>query len=327
MNKRTLEKVLEDIMSQPTAPFHEYHVRGAIQKALSGIKEIRLMEDSFGNLIAHYKKGRAKPKWAFGAHMDHPGWVRTPGGGREFLGGVPDDYLAANMDKVAWFGTFGMWNLPAYERWNGSVVARACDDLAGCAIAVAVFQELARREIEANVYALFTRAEEVGFLGIHRMLEEGAYPADVTFISLETSAMVDGAKRDGGPVIRVGDRLSSFLNEAVGLLDAAAKEHAIPCQRLLLDKGACEASAVQAHGLPAAGISILLENYHNCGPDTTILPEKVALDDIDRVVKLLLALVGAPPATSPARKLLDRIKELDRNNALHEAAARASWPR
>ena len=327
MNKRTLEKVLEDIMSQPTAPFHEYHVRGAIQKALSGIKEIRLMEDSFGNLIAHYKKGRAKPKWAFGAHMDHPGWVRTPGGGREFLGGVPESYRAANLDKVTWFGGFGMWDLPAYERWNGSVVSRACDDLAGCAIAVAVMQELARREIEANVFALFTRAEEVGFVGIHRMLEEGAYPADVTFISLETSAMVEGAKRDGGPVIRVGDRLSSFLNDAVGRLDATAREHAIPCQRLLLDKGACEASAVLAHGLPAAGISILLENYHNCGPGTAIMAEKVELEDIARVVKLLLALVGAPVVAAPADKLLARMKELDSHNAIHEAAARASWPK
>ncbi len=327
MNKRTLEKVLEEIMSQPTAPFHEYHVRGAIQKALKGIKEVRLMEDSFGNLVAHYKKGRAKAQWALGAHMDHPGWVRTKGGGCEFLGGVPEAYRAANMDKIAWHGAFGTWDLPAYERWNGSVVARACDDLAGCAIAVSVLQELSRREIQANVYAIFTRAEEVGFVGIYRMLKEGAFPPDVTFLCLETSAMVDSARKDGGPVIRVGDRLSSFDHHATSTLEATAKEHDIPCQRLLLDKGACEASAVLAHGLPACGISVLLENYHNCGPGTNILPEKVEVEDISRVVKLLLALLGAPAVASPARKLMGRMRELDEKNAAHQATAQEFWPK
>ena len=55
MNKRALEGVLEAIVSQPTAPFHEYHVRAAIQEALKGIKEVGMVQDSFGNLIVHYK--------------------------------------------------------------------------------------------------------------------------------------------------------------------------------------------------------------------------------------------------------------------------------
>lgn len=327
MNKRALEKSLQEIMSQPTAPFHEYHVRGAIQKALKGIKGVRLMQDSFGNLIAHYKKGRAKANWALGAHMDHPGWVRTKDGGSVFLGGVPEAYRAENMDKIVWHGPFGVWDVPAFERWNGSVVARACDDLAGCVIAVTVLQEMARREAVGNFYALFTRAEEVGFVGIHRMLDEGAFPADVTFLCLETSAMVDGAKKDGGPVIRVGDRLSSFTNDAVGALEATAKEHDIGCQRLLLDRGACEASAVMAHGLPACGISLLLENYHNCGPGTTIMPEKIEVEDVVRTVKLVLSLLGAPPPVTAGKKLLERVRALDAQNASHEAAARQFWPK
>jgi endoglucanase len=327
MNKRALEKTLETIMSQPTAPFHEYHVRGAIQAALKGVKGVKLMQDSFGNLIAHYKKGRAKAKWALGAHMDHPGWVRTKDGGSVFLGGVPESYRAENMDKIVWHGGFGVWDVPTFERWNGSVVARACDDLAGCAIAVTVIQEMARRQLDGNFYALFTRAEEVGFVGIHRMLEEGAFPADVTFLCLETSAMVEGAKKDGGPVIRVGDRLSSFTNEAVAALESTAKEHKIDCQRLLLDRGACEASAVMAHGLPACGISLLLENYHNCGPGNTILPEKIEVEDVARAVKLVLSLLGAPPPLPAGKKLLDRVRSLDAQNALHEAAAREFWPK
>ena len=326
MNKRTLEKILGEIVSQPTAPFHEYHVRGAIQESLKGIKEIRLMEDGFGNLIAHYKKGRSKPQWALGAHMDHPAWVRTKGGGMEFLGGVPEAHRAANIEKIVWYEGFGMWDLPAYERYNGSVVSRACDDLVGCAISVAVLHEMARREIPANFFALFTRAEEVGFIGIHHMLDEGSYPADVTFLSLETSAMVDGAKRDGGPVIRVGDRLSAFDHGSVALLDGLAKELTIPHQRLLLDRGACEASAVLAHGFPAAGISILLDNYHNCGPGTSILAERVEVEDIVRVIRLLVALLEGQHSPDHGQKLRERMDLLEQKNAVHEITARACWP-
>jgi endoglucanase len=325
MNKRSLEEVLEAIVSQPTAPFHEYHVRAAIQKQLAGVKGVKMMEDSFGNLIVRYKRGRSKPRWALGAHMDHPGWVRTKGGGCEFLGGVPEAYRAANMDRIQWFDAFGVWDIPAYERWNGSVIGRACDDLVGCSILVSVLREMSKRETNAHFYALFTRAEEVGFLGISKMLEEGAFPADVSFLSLETSAAVEGAVKDGGPIIRVGDRLSVFDQAATAELEAVAQTHKIPFQRLLLDRGACEASAVQAHGIPSTGLSVLLENYHNCGEGSQIVPEKVEVDDIFHVVKLLLALVGEGPQPDLYKKLRARIGDLNKKHAVHERGSRHAW--
>ena len=51
------------------------------------------ISNDFGNIIAHYKKGRSKPQLAFGAHMDHPGWVRTKKEGEVFLGWVPEERL------------------------------------------------------------------------------------------------------------------------------------------------------------------------------------------------------------------------------------------
>ena len=325
MNKRSIEMVLETIVSQPTAPFHEYHVRAAIQESLKGIKEVKLMQDSFGNLIAHYKKGRAKLRWALGSHMDHPGWVRTRGGGCEFLGGVPESYRAANMERIKWIGEFGMWDLPAYERWNGSVIGRACDDLVGCAIQVAVIQEMARRAAAGNFYALFTRAEEVGFVGMTKLLEEGAFPEGATFLCLETSAPVEGAKKGGGPVLRVGDRLSIFDQKASAAIEAVARAHQIPLQRLLLDRGACEASAVQAYGIPAAGISLLLENYHNCGEGTKIEPEKIEVEDAVNLVKLLVTLLAHDPEPDSYTKLKERVGELIKKNAPHEKHAQSLW--
>lgn len=325
MNKRSLEGVLEAIVSQPTAPFHEYHVRAAIQEQLAGLKGVKLMEDSFGNLIVEYKRGRAKPRWAFGAHMDHPGWVRTKGGGCEFLGGMPEAYRAANMDRIRWYEAFGVWEVPDYERWNGSIIGRACDDLVGCAILVSVLREMSKRSVNAHYYALFTRAEEVGFLGITKMLAEGVFPADVQYLCLETSAPVEGSSLGAGPVIRVGDRLSVFDQAATAEVELVAQANKIPFQRRLLDRGACEASAVQAHGIPSTGISILLENYHNCGEGTEVVPEKVEVDDVFQVVKLLIALTGEGTKEDIYKKLRTRITELGRKHAVHERGAKKSW--
>lgn len=326
MNKKALESVLEAILSQPTAPFHEYHVRTAILAQLKGLKRVKTTSDPFGNVLARYKRGRSKARWIVGSHMDHPGWVRTKGGGFTFLGGVPEGHRTENAERVEWFDAFGMWELPAYERFNGSVRARACDDLVGCAILVAVLQELEKRDVPADFHVLFTRAEEVGFVGMKYFLESGMFPEGTSFISLETSAAAGDAEIGQGPVIRVGDRLSSFDPPTVATLEAVARDHKIPTQRQLLDKGTCEASAVLAHGIPAAGISVLLENYHNCGPGTEIAAESVAIDDVFHAAKLVAALaVDAPDPTDPATKLRKRMNELATKQAIHARESVKSW--
>lgn len=326
MNKRSLESVLEAILSQPTAPFHEYHVRAAIVAALKGLKGVKMTTDPFGNLLVRYKKGRAKARWVVGAHMDHPGWVRARNGGFVFLGGVPEAYRTENQDQIDWHGAFGVWRLPAYERYNGSVVARACDDLVGCAVLVAVIQDLCKREAVADFHALFTRAEEVGFVGMKHFLESGLYPEGAAFISLETSAVVPGVEKGAGPVVRVGDRISVFDHGISGSLEVVAAAHKIPVQRQLLDRGSCEASAVLAHGIPAGGLSILLENYHNCGPGTRIASEVVAVEDVLNAARLLTAMaVDAPDPEAPAKRMRARLEDLAARSAVHAQDAVDAW--
>ena len=86
-----LATILKRILKQPTAPFHEYHVRAEVESLLKGCPNVKLKRDKFGNLHATYKSGKSKssPTWVLGAHMDHPGFVKKPGSKKtewEFLG-------------------------------------------------------------------------------------------------------------------------------------------------------------------------------------------------------------------------------------------------
>ncbi|MBI3299058.1 MAG: M20/M25/M40 family metallo-hydrolase [Elusimicrobia bacterium] len=64
--------ILESVLVQPTAPFHERRVRAALAAALDAAG-VPWNVDAAGNLVARYRKGSARPV-AFTAHMDHPGF-------------------------------------------------------------------------------------------------------------------------------------------------------------------------------------------------------------------------------------------------------------
>lgn len=329
MHPGRLRTLLRQILGCPTAPFHEYHVAAKIRALLAPLPHVSIETDAFGNLIARYRRGRKRPLLAFGAHMDHPGWVK-PGdrsGATEFLGGVP----AERLDKhpVAWFGEFGMWDLPPFEIRDGHVYSRACDDLIGCVEIVALFEELERRGIEATCYGLFTRAEEVGFVGAVHLAKAWPLPEGVRFVSLETSAPRGGAEIGKGPAIRVGDRLSVFDDTVTAELVETAAAEKLSVQRCLLDGGSCEATAMNLYGVPAAGLSVLLGNYHNCAADGGIGGEWVSFDDVKTLVRLLVATVirtAAGSSRSSARAALKkRLETRLRQSKKHARAAEAAW--
>src|SRR3954471_4187874 len=91
-----------------------------------------------------------------------------------------------------------------------------------------------------------------------------------------------------GVIVRVGDRTSIFDDTATAALTAAATEAKIPFQRRLMSGGTCEATAYQLYGYRTAALCVALGNYHNCGPDLTIAPEFVALDDVAGMVQLMV---------------------------------------
>lgn len=325
MNHQKLLSICRQIQSCPTAPYHEYYVRNEIRSLLSALPHVSTYSDGFGNLIATYQRGEKAPRLAFGAHMDHPGWVRSPLTQQwEFLGGVPQVYLDQNPPRRE-FGDFAMFHLPEFEINGRHLVSRVCDDLVGCAGLVALLEELERQQIEATCYGIFTRAEEVGFAGAMHLARNWPFSPEVRFVSLETSAPVTGVEMGKGPVVRAGDRLSIFDPDVSGDLIYAAELETLPVQRALLDRGACEATAMQFYGLPSAGISILLGNYHNCGPNLSIEPEYVNIDDLDGMVDLLVALVKHAGAQSPSRHAMR--ERFEKRVAQHEIFERATASR
>jgi len=301
MNRRKLLSVLRHIVSRPTAPFHEHAVAEAILGFLKELPHVSARTDKHGNIIARYERGPrgtpAQPRYAFAAHMDHPGWVRVDGqtfgpevefpGQKhpmQFLGGVPEAWL--KDPKIRGYGSFAMWDLPEFQLHDDLIHARACDDLIGCAVIVAMLMDLEQSSAEGGCIGLFTRAEEVGFVGAMKLAASGLIPEDITVISLETSAERPPAKIGDGPILRVGDKSSIFDSAATANLGQIATESHIPVQRCLMPGGTCEATAYQLAGFRSAALCVALGNYHNCGPENRIAAEYVSFSDVRGLVNL-----------------------------------------
>jgi endoglucanase len=322
MNRRKLLPVLRHIVSRPTAPFHEQAVAEAILGFLKELPHVSVREDKYGSLVARYERGGSKtspiePRHAFAVHMDHPGWVRVDDGSfgpaahlpgikhpMQFLGGVPEVYLA--NPRVRGYGRFAMWDLTEFHVREGLIHARACDDLIGCAILVAMFMELEESEAEGACIGLFTRAEEVGFVGAMKLASSGLIPDGITVVSVETSAERPPAKIGAGPILRVGDKSSIFDSAAMATLAQIAAESRIPVQRCLMPGGTCEATAYQLCGYRSAALCVALGNYHNCGPGERIAPEYVSYSDVSDLVRLCARVAVSRAKKNAAVKALKK---------------------
>lgn len=309
-----LTTILKRILKQPTAPFHEYHVRAEIESLLKDCPNVKLKRDKFGNLLATYKNGKSKskPTWVLGAHMDHPAFVRAPGSKTEwqFLGGVPQPEVDAGVKRGLRSkpkGDIATWNFPVNVTAE-KIEATACDDLVGCAVIIAIFWELAALNFSTTFHAAFTRAEEVGFLGAWHIGQKWPFSKDDVFLSIETSRPVNGAVMGGGPCVRVGDRLSIFDNEGTAVIMTTAKEQGIRVQRCLLDAGACEATAMQACGHRSTGVSVPLGNYHNLDANKKVTPEYVMMNDVRALIDLLKALVATKHDGIGERTIRERVE-------------------
>ena len=318
MHKERLLEIAETILSCPTAPFHEAAVRESIVRLLGACPGVELRQDDFGNLIARYRGPGANlpSRYAFCAHMDHPGWVSpdltAPDRERVFLGGVPASYLAKNLHRIRDFGPFAMWDLPPVEVHDDRIYSRACDDLMGCVAIVATLERLSREEAAVDCDGLFTRAEEVGFAGAIELARAGWLTAEnLTVISLETSSERPPARMGGGPILRVGDKTSVFDHAVTAELAAAADEAEITVQRCLMSGGSCEATAFRLYGVRCGALCVALGNYHNCGADERIEAEYVSLQDMLGLTDLCtaLALRDSEAAPDPDVVLRRRLEE------------------
>jgi putative aminopeptidase FrvX len=299
MNRDQLLRIVEPLLRCPTAPTFEGAVAGEICHLLRGRAGIHIEKDHFGNLIVA-RSGSAPAQYAFVAHMDHPGWRLEPK--KEFLGGVNPDLLGRG--EIRSFGEFGMWDLPELVVEGDRLYSRACDDLIGCCAIVGILDSLEENRSFASVFGIFTRAEEVGFIGAIELAKAGRLNPNLTVISLETSAERPPARMGAGPIIRVGDRTSIFDSDVTALLVETAKSRNLSYQRCLMDGGTCEATPFQLYGYRSAALSIALGNYHNCTPDSQIDAEYVDIRDLEGLINLCVAIATETRSAADTRNTL-----------------------
>src|SRR5690606_19566565 len=125
---------------------------------------------------------------------------------------VGDDLCAVirfTKDPAAKKGDLVTWALPAAAIRAGRLHAPACDNLAGVAAALAAFERSLRKR-GSDVRVLLTRAEEIGFIGAMAACRSGLIPKRARLIVLENSRSFADSPIGGGPIVRVGDKTSTF---------------------------------------------------------------------------------------------------------------------
>lgn len=169
-------------------------------------------------------------------------------------------------------GDIGSWVLPDAEIVDGIAHTPACDDLAAVAAALAAMDVIRSIPGAGHVKLLFTRAEEIGFIGAIAACRDRTMTPGAKVLALENSRSYAESPIGGGPIVRVGDRMSTFdpgLTASVAavceLLAREAKEggEEFRWQRRLMPGGACEATAYQAYGYVTTCVCLPLGNYHN----------------------------------------------------------------
>ncbi|MCG3173260.1 MAG: hypothetical protein GMKNLPBB_01438 [Myxococcota bacterium] len=370
VDNQRIEQVAAELLPIWTAPYCEERVMQYI--AAFGEKlRLPVEHDRHGNIIITCRKGKPKGRIAFAAHMDHPGFevegvwedrvhARWGGGvppeyfqgakvafhaGKHTVRGVitevtmrPDgkrvDKVTISVDGWARTGDTGMWDVTVYERQGDLIVSRVVDDLAGCAAQLLALEYLSKQRAAAEMWAIFTRAEEVGFVGAAQLVKTRRLPKKLPIVSIESSMALPNAEIGKGPVVRLGDRMTMFNQAVIDLLEQSAQQLAkedpsFAWQRRVMDGGACEATLFNSFGYKAGGISLPLGNYHNVDREKkTIAPEYIHFNDLARCVDLVIraSLNAAQSEVSLDRlkaSLLEGVEEKAAN--LTRRRARSHW--
>ncbi|MEM8494684.1 MAG: M20/M25/M40 family metallo-hydrolase [Planctomycetota bacterium] len=279
-------------------------------------------------VIAHFRGG-VRPEYFVGTGVRH--WSGTCRGSRAVVVAYEEDdtpgrtgpgprvtlRFARSADVQP--GDVLTWDLPEPNVAGGRLKALACDNLAGVAAALCTLEKVhaLRTPPKTELRLLFTRAEEIGFVGAVSVCEDRLIPEDARVVVLEASKAFDHAPIGGGPIVRVGDRLSVFdpaLTDSIAGVaeNIAGDDSSFAWQRKLMDGGACEATAFAAYGYRAACVCVPLGNYHNMDETRQrISRESIATSDWLGMVRLLAALpsrsgVSGVDALSIRRRLAER---------------------
>lgn len=329
VNFKQVEPILKDIVSTPTSPFREDRV---IEKILTYLKKfgLNIMTTKYNNIIVSFGRKDSMEDIYFISHTDHPGFLVQEDNKKtsilKVMGGVP--FHAKNFKKVAEIDILtgkryvhnikkvikkenGVFvetknskdinpnniftlNLKSYYKRNDTIYAHAIDDLGGCSAQIAAVSYLSKhkKDLETNVHFVFTRAEEVGFIGIISLIKNGYLPKNGYYISCETSKCISPVQFGKGVVLRLGDKAGIFEQQFTNSLFSYFQKKALlekyPIQRALLDGGTCEATPLVVNNFKASGFACPLGNYHNLSDDNTIKEEYINANDFTSYVNTII---------------------------------------
>ncbi len=217
--------------------------------------------------------------------------------------------------------------LPRIE--NGLLFTHACDDLAAVAAALSAFDIIRGIRGCEHVGILFTRAEEVGFIGAIAACKHKTVPKSARLICLENSRSFPTDSPVGaGPIVRVGDRLSVFEPTLTNQISTLMLEHqktnpAFKFQRKLMPGGACEATTFSAYGHRSTCLCLPLGNYHNMIDIDGVVsgktcparvgPEFISIDDYHGLIEMLI-LCATKLDSTDAPSLKSRMEQLFRDH-------------
>jgi endoglucanase len=239
-----------------------------------------------------------------------------PASGRAFKGArieFDEPVSASAGDAVTW--SLGE---PRADLEQDRFYAPVCDDLVGAAAGLAAFDALMRLRgaHRPDVRLLLTRAEEIGFIGAIGACQSGLVPRRARLINLECSKSFADSPLGGGPIVRVGDKTSTFdpdLTYRVGQIasEIAQRDSQFHFQRRLMPGGTCEASAFQSFGYAATGLCLPLDNYHNMNDATGMIDaETISLSDFAAMVRLLIEVGKRLDKTAKSPPLRTRLEQL-----------------
>jgi endoglucanase len=366
MSDRVHTDWLLELTALETAAGREDAVIEWIERWVDARPDLERRTDDAGNILVRAAaRDDSMLPVVLTAHMDHPAFVVERVEGDEihltFRGGVRDPYFvnapitihtgsgdteatvqsAGKADPLRKCvaacdggasgikpGDIGRWTMPPAQIKGGMLYTNACDDLAALCAALETLERLRTTDKPDNTQLLLTRAEEVGFIGAIAACKLGTLPDGAKVIALENSRAFAESPIGAGPIVRVGDKMSTFspsLTRAISVVaEQLAKDRseqdAFLWQRKLMPGGSCEASVFCAYGHDATCVCLPLGNYHNMagladverGDERAIAEarcaqEIISIDDYEGLVDLLEACALSLGETPGIMSRLDKI--------------------
>ncbi|MBE6535061.1 MAG: M42 family metallopeptidase [Ruminococcaceae bacterium] len=175
---------------------------------------------------------------------------------------------------------------PNIQRLSGGrICGRPMDDRVGCAVLVEIARDLADKQVDKDIYYVFSVQEEVGCRGAmtaaYAIAPDVALCFDVTATGDVPGATPMACKLGGGAAVKIKDASVICSEKITSELCRLAEENGVKYQREILTYGGTDTSAMQLAGSGAAVGALSIPTRYIHTPTETF-----DLSDAEACVKL-----------------------------------------